>query len=155
MFVSQTVAGFLDRCGVDFDVVTHRHSATSVASAHKAHIESSQLAKAVLMRDENEYLLVLVPASRRVNAWALQELLDREQLFFATEEEMPFIFRDCAQGAVPAVGAAFGLTTVVDEDLLCCREVYFEGGDHEHLVHMRGESFATLMADQPHGHISC
>jgi Ala-tRNA(Pro) deacylase len=153
MFVSQTLLGYLDRSGVDFDLLTHPHSGCSHEIARAARIAARQLAKGVLMRGK-DYMLAVVPASRHVNAFALSQLMDGELVTFAQESEMPFIFRDCERGAVPIVGDAFGVRTAVDDALLACDDVYFEAGDHERLVHLRHDAFTRLMQDQPHGEIS-
>jgi Ala-tRNA(Pro) deacylase len=154
MFVSHTVMSYLDRLGVDHDIVTHPHTACSGETAGAAHIERMQLAKAVLMRGGDDYVLAVVPASRQVNPEALQQLLGSAQVSVADEEELPFIFRDCVAGAVPIVGNAFGVKTAFDDDLLLLPDVYFEAGDHEHLVHVRHADFARLMNSDPHGCIS-
>jgi len=151
MFVSQTVMGFLGDREVDFDVLTHRRTATAIGTARAAHVDPKSLAKAVLLHDSDDYLVALVAASQRVNRWAVEEMLDTPPLQFADEADMSYLFRDCLLGAIPALGSAYGLTTVIDDSLLGRSDIYFEGGDHEHLVHLRGEDFARLMRDQPHG----
>jgi Ala-tRNA(Pro) deacylase len=113
-----------------------------------------QLAKAVLMRSAGDYVLAVIPASRHVNPIALQRLLGGDELALADEDEMPFIFRDCETGAVPIVGSAFGVKTLFDDALFGLRDVYFEAGDHEHLVHLKREAFARLAGNEPHGSIS-
>jgi len=153
MFVSQTVLGYLDRSGVDFDLVTHPHSACSHETARAARIAPKELAKGVLMRGK-DYMLAVVPASRHVNAFAVSQLLGGELVTFALESEMPFIFRDCERGALPIVGEAFGIRTAIDDALLAVDDVYFEAGDHERLVHLRHDDFTRLMRHQPHGTIS-
>lgn len=153
MFVSQTVMGYLDRAGYEFDLVKHGHSATSAQSARRAHIDPGHVAKAVLVQDESDYVLAVIPASRRLNRWALETLIDASTVQLADEETMPYVFRDCERGALPAVGAAFGIRTAIDDELLTAADVYFEAGDHEHLVHMHGPHFARMMADQLHGKI--
>jgi Ala-tRNA(Pro) deacylase len=153
MFVSQTVLNYLDREGVDFDLVTHEHSSCSHETARAARIAPRELAKGVLMRGR-DYMLAVVPASRHVNAFAVSELLDGELVTFALESEMPFIFRDCERGALPIVGQAFGVRTAIDDALLANGDVYFEAGDHERLVHLRQGDFTRLMRHQPHGAIS-
>ena len=47
--------------------------------------------------------------------------------------------------AVPALGPAYGLETLVDESLLGVPEVWFEAGDHTTLVRVSGAAFRTLM----------
>ena len=153
MFVSQTVVGFLDRSGVDFDLVAHPHSACSRETARAARIAPEQLAKGVLMRGK-DYMLAVVPASRHVNAFAVSQLLAGELVTFALESELPFVFRDCERGALPIVGEAFGVRTAIDDALLACDDVYFEAGDHERLVHLRRDDFTRLMRHQAHGAIS-
>ena len=64
---------------------------------------------------------------------------------------MSALFYDCDLGAVPALGKAYEVETVVDDTLLRQPEIYFEGGDHEALVHLSGRDFRALMADLPHG----
>lgn len=154
MFVSHTVMSYLDRLGVEHDIVTHRHTACSSETAHAAHIERSQLAKAVLMRGPHDYVLAVIPASRHVNPIAMQHLLGGGEVSLADEDEMPFIFRDCETGAVPIVGSAYGVKTLFDDELFALRDVYFEAGDHEHLVHLKREEFARLAGNDAHGIIS-
>jgi Ala-tRNA(Pro) deacylase len=43
------------------------------------------------------------------------------------------------------VGAAYELRTLVDRHLMNLPEVYFESGDHEHLIKLSGARFADLM----------
>ena len=58
---------------------------------------------------------------------------------------MERLFPDCEIGAVPPVGAAYGLTTLLDASLEDRDEVFFEGGDHETLVRMEGSAFLDLL----------
>jgi len=153
MFVSQTVVSYLDRLGIEHEMVMHRHTACSGETAHAAHIEPRQLAKAVLLRSDDHYVLAVVPSSRYVNPTALSRLLGSERMTFANEDEMPYIFRDCETGALPIVGDAFGIKTAVDDALLEQRDVYFEAGDHEHLVHVDHDAFVRLVGGVPHGMI--
>jgi Ala-tRNA(Pro) deacylase len=153
MFVSQTVVSYLDRLGIEHEMLMHRHTACSGQTAHAAQIAPKQLAKAVLMRSNDDYVLAVVPASRYVNPQALQRLLGSDPMTFASEDEMPYIFRDCETGALPIVGDAFGLKTAVDDALLDLRDVYFEAGDHEHLVHVNHDAFVRLVGGGPHGAI--
>ncbi len=69
----------------------------------------------------------------------------------AKEEEIDTLFTDCEPGAVPALGAAYGLKVVVDDGLAEEPDVYFEAGDHASLVHVTGVIFCKLMAEAEHG----
>jgi Ala-tRNA(Pro) deacylase len=154
MFVSHTVMSYLDRVGVEHTILAHRHTACSNETATAAHIDRQQLAKAVLMRTDRDYVLAVVPASHYVNPVALGKLLGSNEITLAGEDELPYIFRDCEAGAIPIVGSAFGVQTAVDDRLLQLSDIYFEAGDHEHLLHMRDRDFARLMGNETHGSIS-
>ena len=55
------------------------------------------------------------------------------------------IFYDCELGAIPPLAGAYGIPALVDRSLLQEREIYFEGGDHEDLVHVSRKEFLRLM----------
>jgi Ala-tRNA(Pro) deacylase len=65
----------------------------------------------------------------------------------AAESDLARLFPDCEPGAAPPVGAPYGLKTLVDRVVLEQPEVFFEAGDHEHLVRMDGASFKALLGD--------
>ena len=154
MFVSHTVMSYLDKLGVEPEIVSHEHTACSSETARAAHVERTQLAKGVLLRDDRDYVLAVIPAARHVNTTALRRLLGSEELTLAAEEELPFIFRDCEAGALPIVGGAFGVKTAFDDELLRMRDIYFEAGDHEHLLHVDHDAFTRLVGADLHGAIS-
>ncbi len=154
MFLSHTVTAYLDQHAIDYETLGHEPTITTRATARTAHVPGTQLAKGVLFCDDEDYVLALVPATTRVDRIALSALLGQRDLMLAPEEEISVVFPDCALGAIPAVGLAYGIDTVVDESLLEQAEVYFEGGDHEHVVHVDSDGFHRLMAGAPRGNIS-
>jgi Ala-tRNA(Pro) deacylase len=72
------------------------------------------------------------------------------KLRLATEKELPTLFGDCELGAIPPVGLAYGMTTVIDDSLTDQPEIYFEAGDHEKLIRMNREDFMALMGHAGH-----
>lgn len=146
MTISARLKTYLDRGGVEYDVLAHPHTSTSSQSAHAAHIPGVRMAKTVVVHHETGYVLAVVPSTHRVELGTLQDVLDR-RLGLATEKEIANLFDDCDVGAIPAVGAAYGLPVVVDDSIAEAPDVYFEGGDHETLVHVSGDAFRTLTKD--------
>lgn len=69
----------------------------------------------------------------------------RETVTVASEGALAALLPDCAPGAVPPFGEAYGLPTLWDPALADRDDVYFEGGDHRTLVHVSGPCFAELM----------
>ena len=153
MAVSKTLERFLEANGADYRIVGHRHVESANRAAHAAHVPGDQLAKAVLIVDDGVYRLAIVPATRRLHLGRLHKLLG-EHVGLATEAEVAETFSDCDRGAIPALGPAFGIDSLVDESLLEQETVYLEGGDHESLVRIRGSDFLALLAEPRRGDFS-
>jgi Ala-tRNA(Pro) deacylase len=116
-----------------------------MVTAAAAHVSGGQLAKAVIVKDDETYFMVVVPSDYHVHLGRLHQHLGRE-VGLATEQELVRLFPDCDEGAAPPLGAAYGLPTLVDTSLLEQQQVYFESGDHESLVKLSGEQFRALLA---------
>lgn len=153
MSMAETVKNFLSQAEIPYRLVHHDPTATSQETAQQSHIPGDRVAKAVVLDDGEALLIAVIPATHRVDPMALTELLDR-RVHLVDEGDFELLFRDCRPGAVPAIGQAYGVTTVVDEGLVDEDEVYFEAGDHETLVRVDRASFQKLMAGVPRGQFS-
>jgi len=153
MAISNSLRNFMLTEGVKYDVLNHAHTSCSSETAEAAHVPGDRLAKAVLLEDENGYVLAVLPASHRLALGALHNALQR-RLGLATEDEVSELFRDCELGAIPPFGEPYGIETVLDDSLLEQPEVYFESGDHEELIRVSGDQFRRLLAGWPHGSFS-
>jgi Ala-tRNA(Pro) deacylase len=153
MAVATTLQDYLGRWGVEYEVVPHPHTGSSLETAEAAHVPGHKLAKCVVTEDYRGYLMVVVPASHEVEFSLLDDELDRH-LEMATEQELADIFTDCEVGAIPPLGEAYGIDVAIDDSLAECDDVYFEAGDHADLIHLKGEDFRDLMAGAEHGRFS-
>jgi Ala-tRNA(Pro) deacylase len=146
MSLSPTLETYLADRGTRYTLEHHAASLSSLETARAARIDEDSLAKSVVLVDGGGHLLAVMPASRRLELSEVRARLGRT-LRLAREEEIVELFPDCALGAIPALGAAFGLPTVVDTSLEECDEIFFEAGDHETLVHMTRRDFLALQED--------
>ncbi|MBY0401373.1 YbaK/EbsC family protein, partial [Myxococcota bacterium] len=146
MSLSPTIADYLSRHGAAYALESHMHSFCSLESAREAGVDEESLAKSVVLQDEAGFVLAVLPASRRLELDRVREELGRA-LHVSREQDMVRLFPDCEWGAVPPIGAAYGLPTVLDASLEERDEIYFEGGDHETLVRMSGAAFLDLLED--------
>ena len=153
MAMSKTLKDYLTAQGVDYSVRSHPRTADSSHTAQATHVPGDRLAKAVMLEDDDGYVMAVIPSSHRVSLGQLHHRLDR-RLGLATETELEALFPDCDLGAIPPLGAAWGVETCVDEAILEQPEVWFEAGDHEALVRVSGSQFRALMAGATAGHFS-
>jgi len=153
MSISRTLQEFLKGEGVDYELVPHKHTYTSASTAEAAHVPGEGLAKAIMLEDDKGYLMAVIPSTHRLQLGVLHNTLNR-RLGLATESELMDLFPDCEVGAIPPLGEAFGVDTVVEDSLFAQSDIWFEAGDHRDVVHISGPQFKTLMMDARHGHIS-
>lgn len=153
MGIATTLRDFLESRGIAYDVVEHPHSSSAMRAAEAAHVPGDQVAKPVLLGDDHSYLLAVIPATHRLELDRLNQMLARS-LEMLPEDEIEAAFADCERGAIPAIGEPYGVDVVIDPALVQQADVYFESGDHEHLIHMQGEVFRGLMAHAPRAQVS-
>ncbi|MCH7880956.1 MAG: YbaK/EbsC family protein [Proteobacteria bacterium] len=151
MAISSTLSEFLDQQKVAFALIPHPHTSNSMDTARQAHVPGKRLAKAVVVKEDGNYSMVIVPSVEQVDLVLLREQIGHG-VKLATESELGELFPDCAIGAVPPVGAAWGLDTYLDECFLeDDEEVFFEAGDHEDLVRVTGDQFQKLLGNVKSG----
>ncbi|MGM8228700.1 aminoacyl-tRNA deacylase [Cellvibrio sp. ARAG 10.3] len=154
MGVAASVETYLKTKGVNFTLLEHEYSEGSFNTARIAHIDETSLAKAVLVRDEDfHYTLCVLPSRNKILRHTLNQIFDRH-MELVDEDELHEIFRDCAAGAVPALGEAYGLDVIWDDELMQAPMVFIEAGDHRHLICLEQSQFSTLMQDKLHDHFS-
>ena len=146
MSIAMTVSDFLAEHDVEYDILLHAHTTSSGQTAESSHVPGARLAKSVILEDDQGYLMVVLPASRQVDLGELHRVLNRN-LGLAMEDELGHLFSDCEVGALPAIGPAYGVETIVDDSIAEQPEVYFEAGDHEQLIHVSAEVFQTLLGE--------
>lgn len=153
MAIAITLGDYLKESGVQYDLVAHPRSRFSMETAAAVHIPGDKLAKSVILEDEGGYLMAVLPATYHVELGKLSRVLKR-RLGLATEQELAPLFADCDTRAIPPVGAAYGIETIIDDQLSHCDDIYFEAGTRDELVHMRRDDFLRLFRHAKHGRFS-
>ncbi len=153
MAIADTVRLFLEQSGVQYSVIPHPYTQSSRESAEVTHIPQGQLAKAVVLIDDLGYVMAVIPSNRHLRMETLARKM-RRKLSLAGEDRIMTVFKDCAAGAIPPLGPAYGMKTILDDGLVGLPEIYFEGGDHEDLIRVDGEQFVRLLKEAQHGQFS-
>lgn len=153
MAISISLAQYLDGQGIAHRELSHKPTNCAARSAFVSHVPTDSMAKGVVLSSKTGFILAVVPASRQVSLGNVGRRL-KQTVALATEPEIKSLFSDCEPGAIPPIGAPYGLRTIVDDELETQVDIYFEGGDHRTLVHVTGKDFGRLMRTVPHGSIS-
>jgi len=154
MTISHRLNQYLSDQNVDYQVLPHFHSESSLGTAITANVELKHLAKAVILEDhQGRNIMAVLPASNKVNLVALNEALNANY-HLAKEQDVYDMFVDCAEGAVPPAGEAYHLNTVCDQQLDHLDYVYIEAGDHETLLRLDREDYQKIMRSVKHMNFS-
>jgi len=138
------VEDYLSRHGALYDLVEHPASRFSSETAELAHVPGDRLVKAVVLEDDDGMVLAVLSSTRTVHLGRLSSETHRK-LRLADESELAGVFPDCKPGAIPPLGPAYGVRTILDDSLEALTDLWFEAGDHEHLVHMSARQFMALV----------
>ena len=148
MSIAPTLKRYLTAENIQYEEIPHELTMSSTRTAEECHVSGDRLAKGIVLRRDGAYMLAVMPASHHLR---LPELRTKPM---ANEAEINRLFRDCAHGAIPAVGKCYGLETIVDDSIGAQQDIYMEAGDHETLLHLTHAQFARLTANAPHGRFS-
>ncbi|HEU5039455.1 MAG TPA: YbaK/EbsC family protein [Gemmatimonadales bacterium] len=143
--VLQKLRDYLDGEQVKYVVVTHSPAHTAQEIAAAAHISGKEMAKTVMMKVDGEMVMVVLPASTKVDLARLLEATGADEVELAHEREFKGLFPDCELGAMPPFGNLFGLKTFVAEELTEDEEIGFNAGSATDLIRMRYADYARLV----------
>jgi Ala-tRNA(Pro) deacylase len=118
------------------------HSAMGMARA--IHIPGDEVAKPVILKADGHYVMVVIPATYRIDLDKAREAFHVRALGLAPETDFGRLFPDCERGARPPFGSQYGMPTVVDEALTRDEQIVFEGNSHREAYRMSFEEFDEL-----------
>jgi Ala-tRNA(Pro) deacylase len=145
---TQKLQDYLDQHGIQYVTISHSPAYTAQRIAELARIPGKELAKTVIVKIDDKFAMAVLPASRRVNLWHLQEAIGADEVTLSSETEFNELFPDCEVGAMPPFGNLYNMGVYVAEQLTEDEEIAFNAGSHSELVKMSYSDFANLVTPQ-------
>ena len=122
---------------VPYHTRRHRACFTAQEVAAAEHVSGHRLAKVVIVRADNEWAAVVVPASHRLDMQAVAQALNCQRCRVATEQEIAERFPDCEVGATPPLRHWDGVKLLCDSRLVQRHDpLVFQAGTHEDAIEM-------------------
>jgi len=144
MAARQRLERYLREEGVSFETIIHSLAYTAQEVAAAQHTPGRQLAKVVLADADGQLVMLVLPASFRVDFPKLKSVLKARKVRLATEEQFAGTFTDCEVGAMPPFGSLYGLPVYIDESLTKVREIVFKAGSHSTSIRMKYADYERL-----------
>lgn len=146
MTVVERLEDLLRRCHAVYTVLRHRPVFTSEEAAAVRGTPLCSGAKALVVKAGERFVLLVLPADRKLDGKKARHGLGVKSLRFATADEV-LRLTGLTPGSIPPFGSLFGLPTYCDPALADNAAINFNAGDHAVSVQM---SYADwLRIEQP------
>jgi Ala-tRNA(Pro) deacylase len=144
--VFERVSELLSAKSIEFDILRHAPVYTSEEAAAVRGTPLASGAKALVCKADEQFLMIVVPADRKLASKAVRKAAGIKSLRFASREEVEQL-TSLTPGSIPPFGSLFGLATWCDERLAEHAQINFNAGDHEISISMAYADYVA--AEQP------
>jgi Ala-tRNA(Pro) deacylase len=157
---SKPLLDWLARNGIEFEIHEHDGAFTALGAAAAEGIDPRTFAKVVAVASpDGRKAIVVLDATDHLDLRKARHVLGATHVRLLTEVEMTALAPGCEVGAIPAVGALFGLTTYADYAVRDDPEISFNACSHRFSARVDrarweracGVIYADLAADVDEG----
>lgn len=140
MAIPKKVLTYLDHAKAGYKLVKHKTVYTAYDAAQTLGAKLGEIAKTLVIRADKFYLLVVLPASHKLDLGKLKKLVKAKKIEIAKENVMKKIFK-VKPGAVTPFGEIYKIPVYVDRAMLRAKKVIAGAGTHEDSVVMSAKNF--------------
>jgi Ala-tRNA(Pro) deacylase len=144
--VFSRICELLDGAPVAYQVSRHEPVFTSEAAAAIRGTPLASGAKALVCKIDERFVLIVLPADRKLASKQAKKELGGKSLRFATKEEV-LELTGLTPGSIPPFGSLFNLPTYCDATLSEQPQINFNAGDHGISVSMTFADY--VVAEKP------
>ena len=137
----ERLEAYLREHGVRYEVTPHAEAYTAQEVAATEHVPGRQFAKVVIAEADGKHVMLVLPASARVDLVRLRAALGAKVARLAREEEFAAWFPDCEAGAMPPFGNLYDIPVYLDRSLADQPRLVFNACSHRETVAISGEDY--------------
>ena len=145
MTCRERLEAYLREQQVPYAVRHHRPAYTAQDVAATEHILGKLMAKVVIVFADDALVMLVLPASHRIDLTHVGAAIGARSVFFAGEGELAATFPDCEVGAMPPFGNLYKLPVYVDRTLAEDAMIVFQAGTHTDTISMAYADYARLV----------
>jgi Ala-tRNA(Pro) deacylase len=145
MGVLSRLKDYLDENKIKYVKITHSRAYTAQEIAASVHIPGKELAKTVIVKVSDDFAMVVLPASRKINFDRLKTVVGNNDVRLAEENEFKGLFPDCEVGAMPPFGNLYNVPVYVASALAEDEEIAFNAGTHTDVIKLSYSDFEKLV----------
>jgi Ala-tRNA(Pro) deacylase len=145
MPVPAAISEYLSHSGCPYTTIPHPRAYTAQEEAAVTHTPGHEWAKTVVVFCDEQPVLAVIGADRKLDLDRLRRLANAETARLAREPEFSALYEQCEVGAMPPFGPLFGQRVFVDRRLADCRDITFHAGTHMDGIRMDFVTFNSLV----------
>ncbi|MBI2032072.1 MAG: hypothetical protein HYV38_01860 [Candidatus Levybacteria bacterium] len=134
------ITDFLDQKNIPFEIIEHEPVYTSEQAANVRGLSLKQGGKSLLLKADNNFILVIIPGDKRLDSKKLKKLMGIRNLRFANPEEVKEVMK-CEVGACYPFGNLIGIKMMVDRLLSRNEVISFNPGVHNKSIKMKWKDY--------------
>ena len=139
------LSNYLDTHNIHYQTRNHTPAFTAQEVAQSCHLSGHHLAKTVIAKVDDEMVMVVTPATEKVNFTELLSESHAHTAELASEDEFSEKFPMCDLGAMPPFGNLFGMKVFVSEELTESDVIAFNSGFSTEIVTMDFADYDRLV----------
>jgi len=136
---------YLDENEVKYVTIRHSEAFTASEIAQTAHVPGKELAKTVMVKIDGEMVMVVLPATERIDLELLRQTTGATDVEIAHEDEFEQLFPNCQTGAMPPFGNLWDMKTLVDQQLREDERIAFNAGTLTELIQLSYGDYERLV----------
>jgi len=156
MAISKKILKYLDDNKYKYEIIEHKTTFTAWDTAQTEKIKPQEVAKALVMKTDNDYALALIPANRNLDKQKLLKIINGarkkvgaknyKKIDFAKEVWMKKNLTGKV-GATPPFRKILGIDIYIDNLLAKNKKIYL--GTGEYIFSIRANTSQYLKIEQP------
>jgi len=143
--VLKKLRDYLEQNQVSYELGYHVRVYTAQEIAAAQHIPGKEMAKVVMVKTDGKNIMLVLPASYRVEMKKLKGVLNSKKVAMVKEEEFQELFPDCEIGAMPPFGNLYNLEVWVDQVLTEDEFIVSQAGSHVETLKIKYSDYVRLV----------
>jgi Ala-tRNA(Pro) deacylase len=143
--VLKKLRDYLEQNQVSYELGYHVRVYTAQEIAAAQHVPGKEMAKVVMVKTDGKNIMLVLPASYRVEMKKLKGVLNSKKVEMVKEEEFQELFPDCEIGAMPPFGNLYNLEVWVDQVLTEDEFIVFQAGNHVETLKIKYSDYVRLV----------
>ena len=144
MAIAKPLEKYLKAAKVKYKVIPHKTVFTVYDLAQTLKLKMDQVVKSLLVKVDQKYMLVVMPAHYRLDFAKLKKVLKAKKVDIAKEKDMQTKF-NVKPGAMTPFGPVHKVEVVADKSLGKIKEALFSAGSFTDSVNMKLKDYLKLV----------